>query len=188
MSSLFVGPLSKFLFVNDLDRDVVVNVISRFDFGEEEYDLCLKARRVTECNLTVESHLDHHSLYICPQRRGSPSHDIMYRYDHECPDEANLDDRDRISVNFERIRCQAIPDVAFMVLTESASNSPASLSQLSLWACVLHGFDSRVVLEYTHRFYDTQRIQYHRVIGTDLELTWMEREEREGADNDYWIL
>jgi hypothetical protein len=188
MSSFYVGPLDKFLIVNELDRDVVVNVISRFDFGEEEYDLCLKAKRVTECNFTVESDLDHHSLYICPQRRGSPSHAIMYRYDHECPNEVNLDDQDKIRVKFERMRCLAVPDVAFMALTEDANNSPASLSQLSLWACVLHGIDSQTILEYTHRFYDTRRIHYHRVIGADLERIWMEREEAEGADHDYWLL
>jgi hypothetical protein len=167
MSSHFVGPLTRFLFVNELDHDVFVNVISRFDFGEEEYDLCLKAHKVTECNFTVESHLDHHSLYICPQRNGSTPHPIMPRYDHECPDEAV---RYVPGVRLNRIRCLAVPDVAFFVLTEGSCNySPASLSQLSLWACVLHGFSSNDILEFMNRFYETERIQYHRVLGADLE-------------------
>jgi hypothetical protein len=187
MSYIFVGPLDKFLFVNELDRDVFVNVISRFEYGEEEYDVCLKSKRVTECNFTVESELYHHSLHMCPQRRGSPSHPIVNRYDHECPDEVSLDDQ--IHVKFERLRRQTFPDVALIALTEDASNSPASLGQLSLWSCVLHGIDSQTILEYTQRFYDTRRIQYHRVLGADLELTWMEREGAEGAsDHDYWIL
>jgi hypothetical protein len=96
---------------------------------------------------------------------------------------------DQIPIKFERLRQQTVPDVALIALTEDASNSPASLSQLSLWSCVLHGVDSQTILEYTQRFYDTRRIQYHRVLGADLEFTWMEMDEGEWAnDHDYWIL
>jgi hypothetical protein len=185
MSDLFIGgPISKLVFTNELEQDISVNIVSqyfdgegeRFFHGEDEHNLVLKSKRVTEFKLILISFSSsdqfvvssrHTTLHICPQARGRVSPTVQSINHHDCP---FIEENDKISIRFEHIKCKEVLDVAFIVVTEDENHgfwwrSPSTLYNITLWNCVLRGIDSNTIKEYTNQHYETERIQCDRNIG-----------------------
>jgi hypothetical protein len=183
MSDLFIGPVSKLVFTNELEQDISVNIVSRyfhgegerFFFGEDEHNLVLRSKRVTEYKLVLfSSHSSdqvivssRHTLHICPQARGRITPSVQRIDYHDCP---VIEENDKIGIRFEHIKCKEVLDVAFIVATEDENygfwwRSPSTLYNITLWNCVLRGIDSNTIKEHTNHHYETERIQCYRNIG-----------------------
>jgi hypothetical protein len=173
MSDLFIVPVTKFVFTNELEQDIFVNINSSFQNGLREHNVILKSKRVTEYNLILRSlnstHLDstqlnYHALHICPQIRGRTSPVVQRIYYHDCP---VIEEDEKISIRFENLKHEKMTETAFIVVTEDKTygfwwKSPPSLYNLALWNCVLRGIDSSTIKEYTNQHYETDRILLYK--------------------------
>jgi hypothetical protein len=181
---LMGGPISKLVFTNELEQDISVNIVSRyfdgegerFFHGEDEHNLVLRSKRVTEFKLVLISFSSndqfvvssmHTTLHICPQARGRISPIVESINHHDCP---FIEENDKMNIRFERIKCKDVEDEAFIVLTEDETfgfwyRSPSTLYNITLWNCVLRGIDSNTIKEHTNHQYETERIQFNRHIG-----------------------
>jgi hypothetical protein len=176
MSNLWVGPVLKLVFTNELEQDIFVNVVSQFDKGRREFNVILKSKRVTEYNFILRNfnsthlnstQLNYHALHICRQARGHTSPVVQRIENHDCPviKASNI-----IGIRFQHIKCEEVGDRAFIVVTEDKNyglwwKSPSSLYNIALWNCVLRGIDYNTILEYTNQHYDTNRIQCTKEIN-----------------------
>jgi hypothetical protein len=150
---LIVEPVTKFVFVNELNNKVAVHIISRFYIGESQFNISLSANRVTEYTVIPSTTLIERNLHICPQSRSQLASDIQDRYDHKCRHVT-----DEISVRFERIKCLVRQDVALVIITECADvKSPASLRQLCIWNCIVYRISSSTIFEHIGQHYSVLR-------------------------------
>jgi hypothetical protein len=183
MADLFIGSVSKLVFSNELEQDVSVNIVSyyyngegdRFICGEDEHNVVLKSKRVTEYKLVLINYntsyqlivSSRHTLHICPQTRGRFTPAVQRIDYHDCP---VIEENDKIGIRFEHVKCKVVLDAAFIVVTEDENygfwwRSPSTLYNITLWNCVLRGIDSNIIKEHTNQYYETERILYNRHIG-----------------------